>query len=75
MRELVLSTRSPISTAARSSVLALLLKHIALWLEVRRQRRQLASLSDAMLHDIGISRADAEGEYSRPFWDLPESCR
>jgi uncharacterized protein YjiS (DUF1127 family) len=29
-------------------------------------------MSDAMLHDIGISRADAEGEAMRPFWDVPQ---
>jgi uncharacterized protein YjiS (DUF1127 family) len=28
----------------------------------------LASLSDVMLHDIGLSRADAEFEASKPFW-------
>ena len=31
-------------------------------------RRQLAGLSDLMLHDIGITRADAEFLASRPFW-------
>jgi len=36
-----------------------------------RQRRQLASLSDEMLKDIGRSRADIEWEASRPFWDEP----
>ncbi len=29
------------------------------WLERRRQRRQLLQLSDEMLKDIGLSRADA----------------
>ncbi len=38
------------------------------WHERARQRRQLLSLSDHMLKDIGISRADAEGEASKPFW-------
>ncbi|MGF1501903.1 MAG: DUF1127 domain-containing protein [Paracoccaceae bacterium] len=39
--------------------------------EVRRQRRTLARLTDAQLRDIGVSRADADAEASRPFWDLP----
>jgi uncharacterized protein YjiS (DUF1127 family) len=39
------------------------------WREVRRQRRALLALSDQLLKDIGISRADAIREASRPFWD------
>lgn len=33
-----------------------------------RQRRALLALSDAMLKDIGISRADALHEGSKGFW-------
>ncbi len=39
------------------------------WAEVYRGRRELRQLSDHMLKDIGLSRADAEGEAARPFWD------
>lgn len=39
------------------------------WHELARQRRALLRLDDRMLKDIGISRADAVGEASRPFWD------
>jgi uncharacterized protein YjiS (DUF1127 family) len=39
--------------------------------EVRRQRRALLGLSDAMLKDIGISRGDAAQEGARRFWDVP----
>ena len=35
----------------------------------RRSRRMLLEMSDAQLKDIGISRADAYREASRPFWD------
>jgi uncharacterized protein YjiS (DUF1127 family) len=38
------------------------------WHERSRQRRQLRSLSTHMLHDIGMSRADVEGEATKPFW-------
>jgi uncharacterized protein YjiS (DUF1127 family) len=38
------------------------------WHERARQRRQLRSLDDYMLHDIGLSRADVEGEACKPFW-------
>lgn len=41
------------------------------WNQLARQRRQLASLSDDMLKDIGRSRADIEWEANRPFWDDP----
>lgn len=38
------------------------------WSERARQRRQLAELSDAMLRDIGLTRADASAEADKPFW-------
>jgi uncharacterized protein YjiS (DUF1127 family) len=45
------------------------------WLEhafrTARERRQLMALDTRALKDIGLSRADADGEWSRPFWDLP----
>ena len=42
------------------------------WQEVARQRRALLALSDSMLKDIGIGRAEAEREARRPFWsDIP----
>jgi uncharacterized protein YjiS (DUF1127 family) len=38
------------------------------WLERMRERRQLAGLSDDMLKDIGVSRADVEHVVEKPFW-------
>ena len=38
------------------------------WYEVYRQRRALLGLDDAMLKDIGISRADALHEGNKLFW-------
>jgi uncharacterized protein YjiS (DUF1127 family) len=38
------------------------------WLERTRQRRHLGQLSDHMLKDIGLSRADVESETAKPFW-------
>lgn len=38
------------------------------WQERARQRRQLLALSDGALKDFGASRADAEGEGSKPGW-------
>jgi uncharacterized protein YjiS (DUF1127 family) len=40
----------------------------ALW-RTRRDRQQLATLSDAMLADIGLTRADVEREVLRPIWN------
>ena len=42
------------------------------WQEVARQRRALLKLDERLLKDIGITRADAEHEASRPFWDLAQ---
>lgn len=36
--------------------------------KVAYQRKMLAQMSDHMLKDIGISRADALHEASKPFW-------
>ena len=38
------------------------------WQERHRSRRDLMRLSDYQLKDIGLSRLDAEDEYSKPFW-------
>jgi uncharacterized protein YjiS (DUF1127 family) len=40
------------------------------WSDAARQRRALRSMSDEMLKDIGVSRADAMREAGRRFWDL-----
>ena len=41
---------------------------LLLWLQRRRERRQLAGLSDHMLKDIGVTRADVDGETCKAFW-------
>jgi uncharacterized protein YjiS (DUF1127 family) len=40
-------------------------------LAVRRQRQMLLTLDEHQLKDIGLSRADAEGEAGRRLLDLP----
>ncbi|MCA0042942.1 DUF1127 domain-containing protein [Celeribacter litoreus] len=40
-------------------------------LELRRQRKALAALDDALLEDIGLTREDAIREAQRPSWDAP----
>jgi uncharacterized protein YjiS (DUF1127 family) len=36
--------------------------------ERARQRRRLGELSDAMLHDLGLTRSDVDAETRKPFW-------
>ncbi len=38
------------------------------WQERAAERRQLQSLDDSALRDIGLSRADVESAFSKPFW-------
>lgn len=38
------------------------------WRARARTRRQLMSLDDATLKDIGLGRSQAYTEYSKPFW-------
>ncbi|HVI91860.1 MAG TPA: DUF1127 domain-containing protein [Dongiaceae bacterium] len=38
------------------------------WQARSRERRQLLGLSDQALKDIGVNRADAEFEGSKPSW-------
>jgi uncharacterized protein YjiS (DUF1127 family) len=38
------------------------------WVHRAESRRELAALSDLALRDIGITRVDAIGEASKPFW-------
>ena len=41
---------------------------IGVWRERRRMRRHLTLLSEHMLQDIGVSRADVVQEAEKPFW-------
>jgi uncharacterized protein YjiS (DUF1127 family) len=43
---------------------------LLIWRERARQRRHLQLLSDHMLRDIGLTRADVLAEASKPFWRL-----
>ena len=46
---------------------------MALRFQVRRERKELSSLPDNLLTDVGISRQQACNESARSFNDLPES--
>jgi uncharacterized protein YjiS (DUF1127 family) len=60
---------SPVTVIRRAlDGLSTLIIRVLEWQERARQRRQLLALSDRALKDFGASRADAEGEGSKPFW-------
>lgn len=42
---------------------------------VWRQRQTLREMDDRTLSDIGVSRAQALKEATRPIWDAPETWR
>jgi uncharacterized protein YjiS (DUF1127 family) len=46
----------------------LVLETLLDWQERERQRHHLRQLDDRLLGDIGLSRADAVREASKPFW-------
>jgi uncharacterized protein YjiS (DUF1127 family) len=48
--------------------LAAAIATVALWWERGRSRRALATLGDHELCDIGITRAEAQLESAKPFW-------
>jgi len=48
--------------------LSLLADTLLLWQARSEQRRRLAACDDAMLKDLGLSRADIERETRKPFW-------
>lgn len=64
---------SGIKTLSRrsGSGFAKLLRFVERANQVARERRELMRLGDAALKDFAVSRADAVGEASRPWWDLP----
>ena len=44
-------------------------------LDLWRTRRQLKSLDDRALADIGLTRREADAEAARPVWDVPATWR
>jgi uncharacterized protein YjiS (DUF1127 family) len=53
---------------ALSSAVGRAVDLLLIWQQRARDRRQLESLSDYMLRDIGLTRADVYAEASKPFW-------
>lgn len=47
-----------------------LMRRVATWYRVSRDRRRLLELDDRLLADLGLTREQAAWEASRPFWDV-----
>jgi len=45
-----------------------LLSTVLKWQDRANQRHLLRGMPDHMLKDIGLTRADVDGEASKPFW-------
>ncbi|MFC3230113.1 DUF1127 domain-containing protein [Marinibaculum pumilum] len=45
-------------------------RQMRIWRNRSRERAELAHMSDLDLADIGVSRADAEAEAGKPFWQV-----
>ena len=64
----VADIHAPPLHAAGGTLVQRLADQLLTWLQRVRQRRQLGALSDSMLKDMGLSRADVDHETSRRFW-------
>lgn len=63
-----LAPRAAKTTTPLSDLAVRLFDAVGSWSERSEQRRALAAVSDEVLHDIGVSRLDAESESEKPFW-------
>lgn len=61
--------QQPATTGIRR--LARILQRLPAAYQIYRERRALLSLSDHALKDLGLSRADAYREATRPWWEIP----
>ena len=58
----------PATGTPHATFAAALLARFLEMMELARQRRHLAALSDWQLKDIGLSRADVAAETGKSFW-------
>lgn len=72
MTQISLSSGSATAQRTRFSTpswsLSALATQFQVWRERYRSRRDLMRLSDYQLKDIGLTRNDAEEEWSKPVW-------
>ena len=59
--------RSNVPERTTSTILGAI-ETLLIWHSRKRERRDLAALGDLVLRDIGLTRADIESGYLKPFW-------
>ncbi len=59
--------RLPLTTLALKAATGAL-NTLYLWQSRFAERQHLGALDDRLLADMGLSRADVEGEAGKPFW-------
>ncbi|EIK95541.1 hypothetical protein PMM47T1_15683 [Pseudomonas sp. M47T1] len=67
----VVVLRTPSHAVSFKAVWQRLVGRVRRWRQLAWERHQLALMSDDMLKDIGMSRADVSREVERHFWDDP----
>ncbi len=67
----VLVARVPFHGLSIKGVWQRVAARVRRWRQLAWERHQLAAMSDDMLKDIGMSRADVSREMERHFWDDP----
>ncbi len=53
------------------SPLTRMIARVAYALQIRKERKALAELTNAQLEDIGVTPAQAQREAQKPVWDVP----
>jgi len=60
----------PLSASPSRGLLAQLAELVIAWRQRARERRQLETLDDHALADLGLSRADVMREIEKRFWQV-----
>ena len=60
--------RAPVALERLTGALNRMVDTLRTWRRRAREREQLGALSDRMLSDIGVTRADAIFLSNKPFW-------
>jgi uncharacterized protein YjiS (DUF1127 family) len=59
-----------LSAASAGRLVARAFELVAIWRQRSRERRQLQSLDDHALSDLGLSRDQVMREIEKPFWQV-----
>ncbi len=68
--ELIPSDRAPFNLGRLAQVAADAFERVRAMRLAANQRRELLTLDDRTLRDIGVSRLDIDREAGRHFWDI-----